>query len=70
MSLGPSEVRKGYGNAPSIAIPDIIACVGAFNSGTPTTIVSRASSSTIVRGVAGGGSRWLTEPEAIVELVI
>jgi hypothetical protein len=68
--LDISEMTKDYRDAPSITSPDVIACVGASKSGTPATIVSRVSHSTVVRGSAGGGSRWLTEAEAIAELSI
>lgn len=65
-----SEMTKDYREAPSITSPDIVACIGASKSGTPATIVSRTSSSTVVRGAAGGSSRWLTETEALAELSI
>ena len=65
-----SEVSKDYRDAPTIPSPDVIACVGASKSGTPTTIVSRAVTPTIVRSVAGGSARWLTESEARAELAI
>jgi hypothetical protein len=63
-------VRERYNEPPSVASADIIVCAGADVMGTPATVISVGRGASIVRPARGGGSRWLTLPEARTELGI
>jgi hypothetical protein len=61
-------VRERYNEPPSIVPAEIVVCAGADPLGTPAAVISTGQGASIVRPARGGGSRWLTLPQARAEL--
>jgi hypothetical protein len=67
---GLTVVQGRYKEPITIPQPDLVICAGAIDLGVPGKLVSPGRGSSIMRPAPGGGAKWLTFDQALVELSI
>lgn len=64
------DVRGDYNEPPTLPQADVIVCAGSTSLGVPKKLISKGSTSGIVRRMPGSGSIWMTTSEAEVEFAL
>jgi predicted outer membrane lipoprotein len=65
---GLSDMREAHKEPPNLEQPDIVLCAGAVDLGVPAKLIATGKGASIVNPAPGGGSKWLTRPDARAEL--
>lgn len=65
-----AQVREDHREPATIPQSDIVVCAAADDLGVPARLISSGRGASMIRPSSGGGARWLTLEQALVELAV